>query len=114
MKRSLLGAVLLVGSIANAENVIMTGAVTQLLLDAENYGGCMAALNPLPSTQDARCGGRWVVFSCDGTYNSKSAGRSSYDSAVAASVLDADITVVVDTDRKHNGYCFARQVKFSP
>ena len=111
MTRKLLAMFVLLSSTAQGENLIMSGDVTQLLIDSENYGHCMAAIAPYPSSQDARCGGRWVVFSCSGDFNSKSSGQSKYDTALAAFVIGKPVSVVVDTDRKHNGYCFARQIK---
>jgi hypothetical protein len=105
----LVGAVLASG--ARGDLVVMAGSVTQVLVDSVSYGECMVALNPQPVTQDARCKGRWVAFSCSGDFNSKSSGKTKFDTALAAYVIEESVSVVVDTDQKHNGYCFAKQIK---
>ena len=84
--------------------------VSRVRIDTVNFGGCMAALAINPNTKLAGCGSGWVSFSCTGTFADKALAFANFDNAKMALAMNKRINVAFDDSKKHNGYCFARQV----
>lgn len=94
---------LLYASTATISNV----TITRTLLENGNYGNCMILLSKAPGLS---CSGRWVSFSCDGTYQPRDSANMMFDSAQMALALGKKVNVRVDDLKKHNGYCFAYRI----
>ena len=88
----------------------LTTTVSKVRIDTVNFGGCMAALAINPNTKLAGCGSGWVSFSCNGTFADKALAFANFDNAKMALAMNKQVKVVFDDSKKHNGYCFARQV----
>lgn len=88
----------------------LTTTVSKVRIDTVNFGGCMAALAINPNTKLAGCGSGWVSFSCTGTFADKALAFANFDNAKMALAMNKQVNVVFDDSKKHNGYCFARQV----
>ena len=95
---------------ATTEQVVAEVRRTLTVAD-ESFGGCMVALSVSPSEMGLSCPeGKWVTFSCTGTYTSKSSALRMYDSAQLAFVTGRTVRVWVDDTKKHNGHCFASRI----
>ncbi len=99
-----------VGSV-NAEMAWLNDVkVIRTLSDAGGYGDCMIYVSKPLSDVIGNCPGRWVTFSCNGTYNGKDAGQRKFESAQLAMALGYRVSLFVDNTKKHNGYCYARRI----
>ena len=56
------------------------------------------------------CPGKFVSFSCNGTYVSKDLAFYMLDQAQLALSLNKRVFVTVDDTKKHNGNCFAKRI----
>jgi hypothetical protein len=81
-----------------------------LLADEGRYGGCMALLDRQISTAGVDCPSRWVSFSCSGDFNARDVALRMFDAAQMSLALDLPVNIVVDDERKHNGYCYANRI----
>ena len=108
-KACFLLAFLAISSAGHTELVRQSNlTVNRLLTDAENYGGCMAALQGYNAP--AGCGTNWIALDCEGVQITKAAGRRSYEIAQMALALEKQVLVVVDTELSINGYCVAKRM----
>lgn len=96
--------------LASAASKYYNANVERILTDSENFGGCMAFVNPSPSDEGLDCSASWITFSCTGDFNSKSDAQSKVSAAQLALVTRGRVGIRVEDDRKHNGYCFARRI----
>lgn len=85
----------------------LTGKVTRILLDDQNYGGCMAFMNPGPQSLTLNCGNDWVSFDCTGDFHSKSIANQMFSAAQLAYITDSDFRVKLNDAELHNGFCVA-------
>ena len=92
---------------ANAAFFWVTGKITQTLADSV-YGGCMIHLDVRLPAQCMNQG--WVSLDCKGVYYNAIDGNNKFSSALTAFSLDKTVSVFVNDDVKHNGYCVARRV----
>ena len=96
--------------VASAAEFQATGVIEKTLSnDGSSWGGCMAKLS---SWLGPNCGKRWVSFSCSGpgTYFSKDVAYRLFDTALMAFALGKQVTVYLDDQKKHNGYCVAHRI----
>ena len=115
---ALAAATLLVSGTGTAATVTITGLVSRVAVDGStdttaNYGGCMAAITPVPATQtwQTGCTAGWVTFSCTGNFatNQVQAYRL-LDQAQLALTTGKKVTVYYSNAAVHNGICFANRV----
>ena len=112
-----IGVLLTVSAVpANAQIVKLTGKVVRTL-SGPGYGGCMISVTggaPAPCPTNG-----WVSLDCEGAYSNKSVGERSYASAVVATSMDKQVSIEVDTDKRHtpnagasvtSGYCVAQRL----
>ena len=85
----------------------LTGQVTRILLDDQNYGGCMAFMVPGPQTTTLTCGNDWVSFDCTGNFHSKSIANQMFSAAQLAYITESDFRVKLNDAELHNGFCVA-------
>lgn len=97
------------GQVLSATGKVVS-EVTRTLTDHQNFGLCMAVINPGPETILPSCGPGWVTFSCSGDFNSKSSGNLKFQTAQLAFISSARASVFVDDTKKHNGYCFVQRI----
>lgn len=90
--------------------VIENAKIQRTLLDSEAFGNCMAELSKDINTTGLNCPGRWVSFSCDGTYQARDIAKSMFDSAQMAMALNKKVFVYVDDLKKHNDNCVAYRI----
>ena len=100
------------GSLATAATGDIRSPVRTLLIDSENFGGCLFQLAELPAGLD--CASNWVSASCSGDYNASNMGWRKFETAQLAHAMNKDILVRVDDSRRHNGQCFALRVQLLP
>ena len=103
-------AVFFAGQALGAEVGFYDVAITRIINDSEYYGGCLVKTVPGPETVAPTCDSTYLTFSCTGDYNTKSEGKSKYDTALAAMALQQGVYLLIDDTKKHNGYCWARRV----
>lgn len=87
--------------------------ITRTLAAADgSFGGCMVALDVMPSDHGLACpvDSNWVTFSCTGEHATTSDASRMYDSAQLAFVTGRRVRVWVDDTRKHNGHCFVSRI----
>lgn len=103
---------------ANAVQGVLDTTVQRILLTSEAqpppntglyYGGCMAFLgHPINTASNSpNCPSAWVSFSCDGTYAAKDIAQMMLDQAQLANAMKKTVLVIVNDEKKHNGYCTA-------
>jgi hypothetical protein len=98
-------------SSAFAATKTYTASVTKTRVQNDNFGGCMAALAPSPSTiAGVACKAVWATMSCSGDFNSPAEGQQKLAAAQLALVTGNKIAVLIDDSKKHNGYCFIRRI----
>ena len=88
-------------------------SVTQIILDGENYGGCMVKVSPLlPSSTG--CGRRdFVSFDCNGEVrNTKSHGKAMLETAQLAFLTGNVVRLRVDNSYTVNeAFCVADYIR---
>ena len=84
--------------------------VDRLMVDSANFGGCAARITGSVAANGLACSGPWVSFSCTGDFNSKSDGSNKFAQAQLAFVTDKQVRIRLDDTKRHNGYCFARNI----
>jgi hypothetical protein len=108
---ALLGAALS----AHADYAIVPNATVKgILTDSIDYGGCAIEVTPSPSATFAECGADFIVFSCDGTFSTKSQASVKLGVAQLAMVTGGVVKYTLDTTKKHNGLCFAQRFDAYP
>lgn len=101
-----LTAVLLSWSTASMSGVeSTTGKISRLLSDSEYYGHCMIALPYTATNND--CPNVWVSLDCVGRFNGKESSRRLWDAAQLAYAMDSNVFVVINDQKKYNGFCVA-------
>lgn len=103
-------APLLTAPTSFAAQAYLRADVTRVFTDELEFGGCMAALSPAPSTSGLSCPDPWVTFSCTGDFNPKSVGAAKLAHAQLALVAGTQVVVKLDDARKHNSYCYATRI----
>ena len=90
----------------------VTGTITRILAKADDeFGGCAAQLSAsLADAGLARCNDNWVTFSCVGEHATKSSAMRMLDVAQLAFVTGKRVSVYVDENRTHNGFCFVARI----
>jgi hypothetical protein len=106
--------VLLLPMLATASTGWVVGTVNRTLSDSLNFGGCMAQLSVPPVSAGLDCKGNWVTFSCTGELGPRDAANRSFETAQIALVSRANVAVLVNDAKKHNGYCFATRIDLFP
>ena len=115
MKKALIAAsVLISASMAHAvpQNVDDV-AITQIILDGVNYGGCMVKVSPLLPASTG-CGRRdFVSFDCNGEVrNTRAHGKSMLETAQLAFLTDKVVRLRVDSDYTVNqAFCTADYIR---
>ena len=84
--------------------------IDRLMTDSSNFGGCAARITGSVAANGLACSGPWISFSCTGDFNSKSDGTNKFAQAQLAWVTDKQVRVRLDDSKRHNGYCFARNI----
>ena len=94
-----------------AATATFTAGVTQVLIDDQNYAGCMARLTENVGNQLAGCNGLFVTLDCTGELgSSKSIASAKLGAVQLAMVTDTVVRVTVDNTRLANNYCIARRI----
>jgi len=94
-----------------AATATFTAGVTQVLIDDNNFAGCMARLTVDVGGQLAGCSGRFVTLDCTGELgSSNSIASAKLGAAQLALVTDTTVRVTVDNTRVANRYCLARRI----
>lgn len=96
---------------AVADTAVVARAFVErtLVSDGSRWGGCMVLLSKDPADLLPACG-RWLTFSCDGTYTDPVRAYRMLDQAQLAVATGMAVNVTVDESKKHNGYCFASRI----
>ena len=99
------------GGSASADVAWITAKVTHTLVQPDGtYGACMAALSVDPASVLSSCSPHWVTFSCTGDFGDVLGAWRQFDQAQLALAGDHWVLVLVDDNRKHNGYCYAPRI----
>ena len=100
---------------AHADYAIVSNATVKgIVTDSIDYGGCMVEVSPSPQATFADCGPDFIVFSCDGTFSTKSQASVKLGMAQLAMVTSSVVKYTLDTTKKHNGFCFAQRFDAYP
>ena len=116
-------AIVFFASSSSAEIAAWYANVDSILVDDKNYGGCMIAVTPDPSSQtDGACTTNWISLNCKAldptdygydadaagyTIPKKSDGAAKLGAAQLAFVTDTQLYIVVNTGVKFNSRCVA-------
>lgn len=104
------GLLLFVSVSASATTALVVGNVETLFhVDDDNFGGCMVKLSSQPQSQGLNCPS-WITFSCSGQLTSKDNAYRMYDMAQMAMALGNSVSVWLNDEKKHNGYCFVEGI----
>lgn len=95
---------------ASATEAEFNTEIDRLMVDSANFGGCAARITGSVAANGLACSGPWVSFSCTGDFNSKSDGANKFAQAQLAFVTDKQVRIRLDDTKRHNGYCFARNI----
>ena len=89
-----------VDSIAAVE--VRNTAIQRLLSDTENFGYCMVYTAVTPSND---CRSNWFSLDCKGDFHSKETSRLLLDFAQLAYAMESNVRIVINDQKKHNGFC---------
>ena len=87
------------------------GSVQKIIIDGENYGGCMVGITPtMPSNLNCRLD--FVSLDCDGeSVNTKAHARSMLEMAQFAVALEKPVRFRVSDRQTVNGFCIADYIR---
>jgi len=102
---------LLIGGQVLAAQASFSTHVGKVLMSADDtWGGCMAALYDNPANVLPGCRGGWVTFSCSGDFTDRVRAYRMVDQAQIAVATGNLVSLWIQDDKKHNGYCFANRI----
>jgi len=101
-----LAALVLAPTMSMAEVFWKTTSVNRILIETGRYGGCMMQL---PLNND-NCKTSWVSFDCDGKYSDAGQGDRMLNVALIAQTMGKSVSILIDTTKKHNGYCVVKRI----
>lgn len=81
--------------------------ITAVLIDKNNFGGCMAQVDIDISETAPSCGSSYITFDCDGDFQDPSIGNRFLEMAQVAYVTGKGMRFSIDTNLQHNGFCTA-------
>lgn len=91
-----------------------TYTITQIVVDADRYAGCMLKLNPNPTEQFPNCSSGFASLGCDGTGGvAKSEASQLLNNASLAFAMGKQVTVRLNDENygtTARGYCFADRI----
>ena len=94
--------------VANAEVVRLPPSnITAVLIDKDNFGGCMAQVDIDISETAPDCGSAYITFDCDGDFQDPSIGNRFLEMAQVAYVTGKGMRFSIDTNLQHNVFCVA-------
>ncbi|RUO71747.1 hypothetical protein [Idiomarina ramblicola] len=94
--------------VANAEVVRLPPSnISAVLIDKDNFGGCMAQVDIDISETAPSCGSSYITFDCDGDFQDPSVGNRFLEMAQVAYVTGKGMRFSIDTNLQHNGFCVA-------
>lgn len=105
---AVLGITIGASAVANAEIVRLPPSnISAVLIDKDNYGGCMAQVDIDVSSTAPDCSGSYISFDCDGDFQDPSIGNRFLEMAQVAYVTGKGMRFSIDTNLQHNGFCVA-------
>jgi hypothetical protein len=93
---------------------VENATVLRTLVQDNTYGNCMVYLDKLIADTGLDCPSKWIAFSCDGTFNARDVASKMLDSAMMAFALERKISVRLDDNKKHNGFCTVVRIDVLP
>ncbi len=93
-----------------ATRTIASATVNKVMVNAVDYGGCMASLSVNPKALLPACNAGWITFSCTGEFTDAVRAYRMLDQAQLALASNKTVSVTIDDTKKHNGYCFASRI----
>lgn len=106
----ILAYICVVSSAVYATKISVWSTVDDLLVSSDYYGGCMASTPVVLADIGLNCPGKWISFSCDGTFNKKDLAYHMFDLSQVSFVTKNKVYIKVDDLKKHNGYCVAESI----
>lgn len=79
-----------------------------LTRDVGTHGGCMILLTK--SIGNGCPNNGWVSLDCKGEYFPESVGSRNYATAIVAASMNKTVSVLVNNNKKHSGYCVAERL----
>lgn len=112
MKRSLGLVLLLCTAPAWGRTIFHEAKIEKIILDGENYSGCMVYMNP-NLLAGLNCRGDFVSLDCDGAVvNSKTHAKSLLDMAQLAFLLEKPVRIKISDDAlTADGFCTANYLR---
>lgn len=94
-----------------AAQIYHVGSVSKIIIDGENYGGCMVGFSPqMPSNMNCRLD--FVSLDCNGeSVNTKAHARLMLEMAQMAFALEKTVRLRVSDSQTINGFCVADYVR---
>ena len=104
-------SLLALGGVAGATETFHMATIEKIILDGENYGGCMVGVSPnMPSNLNCRLD--FVSLDCDGALvNSKTHAKSMLDMAQLAFLVEKNVRLRVTDEQTINGFCTANYIR---
>ena len=113
MRRAIYGLlVLVVCNNAFAAKQWLSGNVERVLIESENFGGCMVFSDSFNPSID--CPEKWVSLDCQGNHLEKADARRMFEAAQLSYALEKEIEILVTDEYKNNGYCTPLRVVNKP
>lgn len=105
------GVLLTVAGPLSALESQVTAKVLQVMVAVDDYGGgCMAKLSFSPHKVLPLCARDWVTMSCSGEYTEIVRAYRLLDQAQLALASGKSVTVWIQDDKTHDGYCLASRI----
>lgn len=110
--RSLLVALTTLALSANAQEIFHSAKIEKIILDGENYSGCMVFMNP-NMTGSMNCRTDFVSLDCDGEItNTKTHAKSMLDMAQLAFLLEKSVRLKISDEKlTSDGFCVANYIR---
>ena len=96
---------------ANGDTASFSTKVTQVMVDTDRFGGCLAKVSDIPpqlSCKQTTSGTGWIAFGCDGSFGSLTKANKAFQQAQIAMLTKSTMAVWLDdNETTQEGFCHA-------
>ena len=96
---------------AQGDTASFSTKVTQVMVDTDRFGGCLAKVSDIPpqlSCRQTTSGTGWIAFGCDGSFGSLTKANKAFQQAQIAMLTKSTMAVWLDdNETTEEGFCHA-------
>ena len=104
-------ALITYASAVQGDTASFSTKVSQVMVDADRFGGCLAKVSDIPpqlSCRQTTSGTGWIAFGCDGSFGSLTKANKAFQQAQIAMLTKSTMAVWLDdNETTEEGFCHA-------